>query len=279
MSDGAFVQAPKIGRDGVHCLITPPMINSTNLLAMVPAGLRESLLASYGEIARNYAERRWEPAELNGGKFCEVVYTILSGYLSGTFAAKPSKPRDMVAACRGLEANPPDSSRVGDRSIRVLIPRVLLPLYEIRNNRGVGHIGGDVDPNFLDATSVLKMASWVLAELIRVFHDVSPQDAQGTVNALVERKHPLVWEIEGIKRVLDPAMKKEDQTLVLLYSEMEWVDEAILVSWVEYSSVTMFRRRILEPLHAAKMIEYDTKLRRACINPRGVKLVEDRLLS
>jgi hypothetical protein len=99
------------------------------------------------------------------------------------------------------------------------------------------------------------------------------------VDALAERKHPLVWEIEGIKRVLDPAMKKEDQTLVLLYSEVGWVDEAILVSWVEYSSVTMFRRRILEPLHATKMIEYDTKLRRACINPRGVKSVEDRLLS
>lgn len=253
------------------------MIDPTKLLAMVPSGLRDALVSSYREITRNYAERRWEPAELNGGKFCEIVYTILFGYIDGAFAAKPTKPRDMVAVCRGLEAKSPDPSRIGDRSVRVLIPRVLLPLYEIRNNRGVGHVGGDVDPNFLDATSVLNMASWVLA-LIRVFHGVTTQDAQASVNALVERKHPLVWEIDGVKRVLDPAMKKEDQTLVLLYSEVGWVDEAVLVSWVEYSSLTMFRRRILEPLHQAKLIEYDTKLRRACINPRGAKSVEDRLL-
>ena len=81
-----------------------------------------------------------------------------------------------------------------------------------------------------------------------------------------------------MKRVLDPAMKKEDQTLVLLYSEVGWVDEAVLVSWVEYSSITMFRRRILKPLHQAKLIEYDTKLRWACINPHGAKSVENRLL-
>jgi hypothetical protein len=98
------------------------------------------------------------------------------------------------------------------------------------------------------------------------------------VNALVERKHPLVWQLEGVKRVLESAMKKEDQTLVLLYSEVGWADEAMLVSWVEYSSLTMFRCRILEPLHQAKLIEYDTKLRRAGISPRGAKSVEDRLL-
>ena len=254
------------------------MIDPTKLLTSLPQGLRDALIASYREITRNYTERRWEPAELNGGKFCEVVYTILVGYIDGSFSSKPSKPRDMVAACRALEGKPPSSSRVGDRSVRILIPRVLLPLYEIRNNRGVGHVGGDVDPNMLDATSVLNIASWVLAELIRIFHGVSTLDAQRTVDALVERKHPLIWQIEGVKRVLDPNMKKEDQTLVLLYSEVGWVEEAALMSWVEYSSLTMFRRRILEPLHEAKLIEYDAKLRRACINPRGAKSVEDRLL-
>lgn len=141
------------------------MVDPSKLLTSLPARLRDELIGSYREITRNYAERRWEPAELNGGKFCEVVYTILIGYVDGSYSARASKPRDMVAACRGLEAKPPKTSRVGDRSVRILIPRVLLPLYEIRNNRGVGHIGGDVDPNMLDATSVLNMASWVFAEL------------------------------------------------------------------------------------------------------------------
>jgi hypothetical protein len=83
------------------------MIDSTKLLAMVPSGLREPLIASYREITRNYAERRWEPAELNGGKFCEIVYTILVGYVDKAFAGKPSKPRDMVSACRGFSRRRP----------------------------------------------------------------------------------------------------------------------------------------------------------------------------
>ena len=235
-------------------------------------------MQSYQEIATNYVERRWEPAELNGGKFCEIVYTIINGRISGVFPTKPSKPRDMVAACRALELTAPDPNRVGDRSLRILIPRLLLPLYEIRNNRGVGHVGGDVDPNFLDATSVYGMTSWVLAEIIRIFHDVSTREAQEIVDALIERKHPLIWEIEGIKRVLDPLMEKGNQTLLLLYTEPSWVAEKDLMTWVEYSTLPMFRTRILERFHKLRYIEYDKKERRAKISPRGVEEVEQQIL-
>lgn len=254
------------------------MIDPSKVFVSLPAGLREALIQSYKDIARNYAEHRWEPAELNGGKFCEVVYSIINGAVSGTFPTKPSKPRDIVAACRALESAPPDPVRIGDRSLRILIPRVLLPLYEIRNNRGVGHVGGDVDPNYLDATSVYAMASWVLAEVIRVFHGVSTKGAQETVDALVERKHPLIWEIEGTKRVLHPSMGKGDQALVLLYSESSWVAERDLLNWVEYSNLTIFRSSILEPFHKARLLEYDFKQRRIRISPLGIADVERRLL-
>src|SRR3954467_740388 len=116
------------------------MIDTSAVLKTVPDGLRDPLMQSFKEIAANYVERRWEPAELNGGKFCEVVYTVLDGAISGTFAATPSKPPRMVDACRALEKLPRETTRVGDQSLRVLIPRVLPVLYEIRNNRGVGHV-------------------------------------------------------------------------------------------------------------------------------------------
>src|SRR5262249_22029655 len=128
------------------------MIDSAKILTTLPGGLRGPLLQSYQEIARNYAEHRWEPSELNGGKFSEVVYTIIEGSIKATFSTKPVKPKDMLKACRELEVLPADPHRVGDRSLRILIPRTLQALYEIRNNRNVGHLGGDVDPNFSDAT-------------------------------------------------------------------------------------------------------------------------------
>jgi len=49
------------------------MIAPAVALSALPSGLRDPLIDCFGEIARNFAERRWEPAELNGGKFCEIV--------------------------------------------------------------------------------------------------------------------------------------------------------------------------------------------------------------
>jgi hypothetical protein len=136
------------------------VINPSHVLPALPKALREELLKSYQQIMSNYLERRWEPSELNGGKFCEATYSIISGAIKGSFPAKASKPGDMLSASRALEKETPDPNRVGDRSLRILIPRVLPVLYEIRNNRGVGHLGGDVDPNHMDAEAVQAMATW-----------------------------------------------------------------------------------------------------------------------
>lgn len=254
------------------------MIDPTKVLSGIPSGLRDPLLKSYEEITTNYVEHRWEPAELNGGKFCEVVHSIISGVLKGSFPAKPSKPKDMVAACRSLETLPANPSLPGDRSLRILIPRMVQPLYEIRNNRGVGHIGGDVDPNFLDATAVYGMSSWILAELIRIFHSISTKEAQETVDILVERKHPLIWEFEDTRRVLNPKMSKSDQAILLLHAKPAWVSERDLVTWVEHSNPNVFREKILRPLHKARLVEYDEKQHRIRISPTGVNYVEQQLI-
>jgi hypothetical protein len=254
------------------------MIDPAKILSAVPTGLRTPLIQSYQEIVRNFAEHRWEPAELNGGKFCECVYTIAAGSLSGSYAASPSKPPDMVSACRALEQVPPMVSRVGDRSLRILIPRMILPLYEIRNNRGVGHVGGDVSPNYMDATAVYGMASWIMAELIRIFHGISTLEAQESADAVVERKHPLVWQIEETKRVLHPDMVAKDQALLLLYTEPGWVSVEDLVSWVEYRNVGLFRIRVLRPAHKLRLIEFDEQNARLRISPLGVTEVEKRIL-
>jgi hypothetical protein len=254
------------------------MISPAQALLVLPTGLRDPLLGCFSVIGRNFAERRWEPAELNGGKFCEIVFTIFDGALSGTFASSPAKPANMVNACRSLEQRQANGSLLGDRSLRILIPRFLPVLYEVRNNRGVGHVGGDVDPNFQDAVAVYQMTSWIMAELVRIFHQVSIGEAQVTVNALVDRKHPVVWQSGEIRRVMDPSLSKGDQSLLLLYSSGGWVDEKDLAAWVEYSNLTQYRNSVILPLHNSRILEYDKKLRRIHLTPRGSEDVEQRLL-
>ena len=115
----------------------------------LPAGLRRQLFDAYNRILKNFREGRWEPSSLNGGKLCEIVYSVLRGHVDGKFPSKSSKPKNMVGACKALEQA--DSSTFS-RSVRIQLPRMLVALYEIRNNRGVAHSGGDVDPNHMDAT-------------------------------------------------------------------------------------------------------------------------------
>lgn len=251
------------------------VLEEKNLLQTIPDELRRELLSAYRQILRNFTERRWEPAELNGGKLCEVVYSILRGYVDGKFPNKSTKPKNMVDACRDLEQAPAGSF---PRAVRIQIPRMLVALYEIRNNRGVGHVGGDVDPNHMDALCVLGMAKWILSELVRIFHDVPTEKASGAVESIVERTLPIVWEVAGKRRVLEPQMSMKDKALVLLYHCMTPISEAELVDWVEHSNVSVFRRDVLRPAHKQKLLEYDSVSRTVQISPRGIEHVESSIL-
>ena len=241
-------------------------------LAALPSGLRQDLLDEFAKIVKNYAEARWEPAELDGGKLAEAAYCVCRGYVDGSYPAQASKPGNMVDACRALE------KESAPRSIKIQIPRMALALYEVRNNRGVGHVGGDIDPNHMDATCVLQMSKWIVAELIRALHGMPVDDAAELVEALVERETPLVWKVGDKKRVLEPRMRMRDKTLLLLHATPGEVAEGGIRSWVESKNSTEYRRDVLERLHKEKLVEYDPAARTVVISPTGVAYVEENLI-
>ncbi len=248
----------------------PAGLTAEDALSVLPEALRVELVGALGEIARNYAQGRWEPSELNGGKLCEVAYTVLKGHADGRFPARAAKPRNMVDACRALE----EAGSSFPRSVRIQIPRMLVALYEIRNNRGVGHVGGDVNPNEMDAVAVLYMAKWVVAELVRIFHAVDTEAAAAVVESLVERTVPVVWEVSGRKRVLAKSLTMKEKTLLLLYSHAGPVSERDLLRWVEHSNATGYRRDVLRPLHRDGLIDYDRETGVVQLSPTGARHVE-----
>ncbi|MHA6690558.1 hypothetical protein [Devosia sp. A449] len=251
--------------------MTAPM-EPKAVLSGIPEGLRTPLIDEFNKVIRNYREGRWEPAELNGGKLCEVVYSILRGYVDGNFPDKPSKPPNMVAACRDLE-------KAGDfpRSVKIQMPRLILALYEIRNNRNVGHVGADVDPNHMDATVVVAISKWLLAELVRIFHSVSIETATVAVDGLVERNIPLVWKVGDRLRILSNELSAKDKFLIVLYSTMEFTSIKKVLSDLEYSNPSRFRSSIITPIHKMNLIYYDKREDSAIISPLGIKYVEDTI--
>ena len=189
---------------------------------------------------------------MGGGIFCEIVFTVLAGHAAGVYPPAATKPNDFVGACRRLEQD----THV-PRSFQILIPRLLPAIYEVRNNRGVGHAGGDVDSNYMDAAFVVTSCSWIMGELVRVFHNVSIEEAQSLVDSLAQRRIPLVWEGNGIRRVLQPDLNLQSQMLVLLDTTAGRVQTSDLMRWIDYRNSSYFRV-LLRRMHSQRLVElYD----------------------
>jgi len=243
-------------------------MNLSSILHVIPIGLKDPLLKEYNSIIQNYMEKRWTASELSGGRFCEIVYTILEGYARATYASSPSKPSSFVDACKRLEnySNVP-------RSFQILIPRMLPSLYEIRNNRNVGHVGGDVDSNSMDANAVVSMCSWILGELIRVLHNTTIAEAQKIVDFLTNRKIPLVWDFGKVKRILNPKINLKNQILLLIGTSSATVKTSDLINWIEYSDKKYFMRT-LHQLHKQRVLELSPDGKEVEILPPGTLHVE-----
>jgi hypothetical protein len=248
-------------------------LDAQQALGHLPQGLRHELVHEYAEIVRNYREGRWKASELDAGWFCEIVYTILEGHLRGdNYPDKAHKPQRFDQACKALENSPPTYSD----SARMTIPRVLLGLYDVRNRRGVGHVGGVVDANHMDATFLLHACQWIMAELVRMFHDTDVDTATAIANTLVDRTLPMVWEVGDVRRLLDTRLSNKDAVLLLLYGEVQGTTDYRLAADLEKRPDNV--RAVLRKLHDERLIEFKKAGDTARISPKGEKYVEESLL-
>ena len=152
-------------------------------------------------------------------------------------------------------------------------------LYTLRNKRGIGHVGGDVDANRIDCVAIVRTADWIMCELIRVYHGLSLEEAQDLVDGISYKFIPDVWEVGSKKRVLKQGLNAKQKTLLLLYSQTDsLVLTEDLFDWVEYYRLDAFKQKILKPLHKDKLIEFDNTNDVVYLSPLGIKKVEDNIL-
>src|ERR1041385_8521434 len=114
-----------------------------------PSDVVDALLTAYKEIESNYALRKWKASELDSGHFVEASRRLIENSLFGNYTPiGQSLPNFNDTVITRYE------NAAGDESYRILIPRVLKAIYNIRNKRGVGHVG-PVSPNEMDSTLIL----------------------------------------------------------------------------------------------------------------------------
>lgn len=245
-------------------------------LANLPTPFRSKIVQAFLDAKKKLGEGNFEGVGLASVKFCESVLRLLQHKVTGTSIPFGHKIPDFSAESRKIIESPKGSA---SESLRVVVPRALVFVYTVRNKRGIGHVGGDVDANRIDAVTIARACDWVVCELIRVFHNLSLEEAQDIVDSLSERYLPDVWSVGGKKRILREGLPFKDQVLLLCYSDQSSsVFVADLFEWVEYSNASVFRTAVIKPLHKARLIEYDAESELVTLSPKGVKEFEDRIL-
>ena len=117
-------------------------------------------------------------------------------------------------------------------------------------------MGGDVEANQIDISTIVRIADWVVCELIRIFHQLSLEEAQDIVDSISTRNIPDIWEVNGIKRILKEGLAYKDKVLLLAYSEPQTsVMVEDLFAWTEYSNYQVFIKKVILPLHEQRLIE------------------------
>ncbi len=214
---------------------------------MFPAELVDALLAAFKEIEGNFALRKWKASELDAGHFVEAARRMIDHSLAGVYIpiGRPLANFTDVDLKR-LEQLP------GDESLRLLVPRALKSIYNIRNKRGVGHLGL-VSPNEMDATYILYSAKWVIAEFLRLSSSASPEVVQAEIARIVERRIGVLWKSGDVVRVLSATLPAREQILVHLLDDSPQHRDA-LQGKIEYRNQTNFRK-ILGRLHASRLVE------------------------
>jgi hypothetical protein len=172
--------------------------------------LVDELLAAFEEAKRNYYLGGLRLNVVEGGRFCEAAFRMLEQKSKGSFTPLGKQIDSQRIILAAEQADIPDG-------IRIHVPRALRMVYDIRNKRDAAHLADGIDPNLQDATFVVGTLDWILAELVRLFHGVSADQAQKIIADLVRKRVPAVQDIDGFLKIQNPKLRVSDRLLVLLY--------------------------------------------------------------
>ncbi|MDP2926654.1 MAG: hypothetical protein Q8N65_00740 [bacterium] len=173
----------------------------------------EAALKHFVSSKRKYQESDWEGSISKSGKFVEAVTKALLKFCGKILP----KTRNFRASSflRNLECG---SASVDD-TIRIVIPKCCLFIYEIASNRGARHDSDEINPNEIDAGATDILNSWVLGELIRFSskRNKNPEEARDLVEALTAKTYPFFEEIDGKFYININGLSAEKTATLILY--------------------------------------------------------------
>lgn len=165
----------------------------TQLSTIFDAKHVAAALKYYSEAVEKHQSGDWEGVSLKGGKFVESTTKMLAVCCGVTLPQQRSFKAGNIL--KNLEQL--NSSTFSD-TVRIVIPKACLLIYEIVNNRGGRHAADDIDPNSMDTEVIMPTMSWILAELFRFSSKgTDPESAKVIIQSVIKRIYPRFEEIDG----------------------------------------------------------------------------------
>jgi hypothetical protein len=186
--------------------LSPPL---DNLLA-------SQLLDEFISMEKRYIQRDWEPAELDGGQFCEVLARVFYHQDSGTLNVGKD-----FSECLGYiedEKNQHQNQHaIKPRHDAIHLARVLRTIYKFRSQRGAVHISATYGPNQMDARFLMEAVRWCMTETLRIFWRGDRELVAKAVRELLQFDVPCIGRYEEVLLVERTDLSCEEEVLVLLH--------------------------------------------------------------
>jgi len=241
------------------------------LLGPLPDELVDELLDEFQQLRHRFLLRDWGPSELNGGRFAEAVLRVLEWTMDQKYTplGKPLKREKIINRARD-DTSLPDGFRF---QVRVCTDVLL----DVRNRRDVAHLGSGMDVNRMDSELVLRLCSWILAEMVREFGGSDPEAAQSLIDKISVEQVPWIEQVDGDLLVLATDIPAAERTLLALHhAHPSSLPIGELRAQVRYRNPSEFKTKVLAGLE--KPLYIYVKEGAVSITSKGIKKIEAKML-
>jgi len=174
--------------------------------------LATQMIDEFVSQERRYIQRDWEPAELDGGQFCEVLARIVYHQDSGTL--NHSKKFEEYAKYVENDQVP---HKISPRSDALHLMRVLKTIYKFRSARGAVHISPTYGPNHMDSRLIIENVRWAMNEALRIFWQGDREVVAKSIRELLQFDVPCIGVFESDVLVQRTDLSPDEEVLVLLH--------------------------------------------------------------
>lgn len=166
-----------------------------------------SLFDAYEELVAKHRGGDLEGALTKAGRFVEQALRLIEGKRTGSV---PTEIKSVAATTRALE-----NDTVLSEPLKLLIPRALYGMiYNIRSKRDAVHVK-EIDPRHIDVAMAVSAASWVIAELLRLYHTSDEVVVEQRMLALTRISIPFI-EAQAGETFVNRKVKPTFELLLLL---------------------------------------------------------------